>query len=115
MLVACLPDRDEEQDRLGLEPPADELQHLARRRVEPLGIVDEADQGTLGGSLREQAEHGETHDKSIRSVARLQPERDTQRLLLGLGQERRARSSIGAHSWCTAANGISSSDSTPAI
>ena len=86
LLVARFPDGEQQQDRLGQQPPAHESQDLARRLVEPLGIVDEADQRAFRGDLGEQAEHGEADDEPVRSVSDLQPERDAQRLLLRLRQ-----------------------------
>ena len=59
---------------------------VARRFIEPLGIVDETDQRTLRGDLGQQAQHRETHHEPIRRVSSRQPERNPQRLLLGLRQ-----------------------------
>ena len=40
-LVGRLPDREQNPDGLGQQAPADELQDLGGRGVEPLGVVDQ--------------------------------------------------------------------------
>src|SRR3954451_24707964 len=64
--------------------------------IEPLRIVDDADQRTLLGNEREQAEDAEADQETVRSVASAQPERAAERValrrrqLLEAIQERRA-------------------------
>jgi hypothetical protein len=82
LVVARFSDRIQQQDRLRQEAPADESQDLARRFIEPLGIVDEAHERTFRGRLAEQAEHGGPGEEQIRSVSGLGSEGDAQCVLL---------------------------------
>jgi len=74
-LVGRLPDREQEQDGLGVKPSADEPQDLGRRYVEPLGVVDQAHQRPLAGGLGQQAQHGQPDQEPIRRIAARQSER----------------------------------------
>jgi hypothetical protein len=69
-----------------LETPADELKDHTRWIIEPLDVVEKADQGTLGRCLRQQAKHRETDDESLWGGAGCNPECDAQGLLLRLRQ-----------------------------
>ena len=42
---------EDDPDRLGVEAPSDKRQHLCRRAVEPLLVVDEQHQGPLVGEI----------------------------------------------------------------
>ena len=44
---------EEEQHRLRQQPPADESEHMVRRLIDPLRVVDQANQGLFGRSFRE--------------------------------------------------------------
>ena len=46
-LVARLAHREHQRDRLGQQPPRDEREHLRRGLIEPLGVVDHADERLL--------------------------------------------------------------------
>ncbi len=89
-LAGHLPDREREQHRLGQQPPPDEPEHLARDFIQPLGVIDQADQRPHGGILGQQAQSGQAHHKPVRSRPRRQPERYTQRVLLRLRQRGQA-------------------------
>ena len=89
-LVGRLPDREQEQHRLSQQPPSDEPEHLGRGFVQPLGVIDQADQRPRGGILGQQAQHRQAHDEPVRSRLRRQPERHPQRPLLRLRQRGQA-------------------------
>ena len=55
---------------------------LRRRPIEPLCIVDDADERLLLGHLRQQAQHCQTDQKAVRCISRAEPERGTQRIAL---------------------------------
>ena len=85
-LVADLADREHQRDRLGIQAARDERQRLRRRAVEPLRIVDDAQQRPVPCRLGAQAEHREADEESIRRVAGAEAEGRAQRLALGAGQ-----------------------------
>jgi hypothetical protein len=89
-VIARLPDREQEQHGLSQQPPADEPEHLGRGVIQPLGVIDEADQRPLGGILGQQAQHRQTHHEPVRSSPCRQPERRPQRALLRLRQRGQA-------------------------
>ena len=63
--------REQEHDSFRLQAPRDEQQRVRRRVVEPLGIVDEAQQGPLLGDVAQQPEHAESDPEAIvRGLAR---------------------------------------------
>ena len=82
LFIGHLPDREHEQHRLSQQPPSDEPEHLARDFIQPLGVIDQADQRPRGGILGQQAQRGQAHHEPVRSRPRRQPERHTQRALL---------------------------------
>ena len=101
--------RDDHADRLGPQPARHERHRLRRRAVEPLGVVDQADQRLLAPDLGQQPEQRQADEEAIRRRARAQAERGAQRVALGAGRAS-SRSSIGAHSCCSAANANPVSD-----
>ncbi len=84
-LVRRLAHGEDDQERLGQHPPGDEPEDLARRSVEPLRVVDEAQQWPLGGDLRQEAERGERHEEPVGGAARREAEGDAQCVLLRFG------------------------------
>ena len=85
-LVADLADRENQGDRLGIQPARDERQRLRRRAVQPLRIVHHAQQRPVPRRLGAQAEHRETDEESIRWIAGAEAKGRAQRLALGTGQ-----------------------------
>lgn len=51
-----VPGSEEDRDRLGVESPCHEHEHVHRRLIEPLGIVDQVQQRLFFGGFREQGE-----------------------------------------------------------
>jgi hypothetical protein len=78
------------------QPPRREPQRLRRGLVQPLLVVDQADQGVLPGYLPQQAEHGEPDQEPVRRRPAGDAKRGAQRVTLrfrqpfGTIQDRRA-------------------------
>jgi hypothetical protein len=49
-----------------MHPPGDERERLRRGTVDPLRIVDDAQERPLRRDLGQQAQHGQPHQKSVR-------------------------------------------------
>ena len=64
--------REQEDDRLGRQPPRHEREHLGRGSIKPLDVIDQADQRCLLRRVGQQAENGEPDEKSIGLRARAQ-------------------------------------------
>ena len=80
---AGLTNREEHDDGLRLQPACGDGEHLGRRLVEPLGVLDDAQERLLLGGVGQEAEDGETDEKAIRCGPRGQPEGGAQRVPLG--------------------------------
>ena len=89
-LLARLARGEHDPDRLGQQAPGHERQRQRRRLIQPLSVVDDAQQRALLGHLREQAQHRQPDEEPIRGGARAQPEHDLQRLALRSRELRRA-------------------------
>jgi hypothetical protein len=83
--VAGLAHREDQRDALGQEPAGDERQRLHRDAVQPLGIVDDADQRRLLGHLGQEAQHGQPDEEPVRRLAAAHAERGAQRITLRIG------------------------------
>ena len=79
---ARLANREHERDRLGHQATGNKRQSLQRSPIEPLRIVEEADQRLSLSDLGQQAEGGQTDHETIRDIAFRQPERHAQRITL---------------------------------
>ena len=69
-----LADREDHQYRLGEQPARHERQCLRGGPVEPLRVVDHAEQRALGGDDGEQGEHGQPDEKRVGCDAGLEAE-----------------------------------------
>ncbi len=85
-LFAGHPYGKQHQHRLGKDPPGHEAEHLPGRGIEPLGVIDEAQQWTLPRHFRQQAERRQGHEEAVGRVPRCQAERDVERVPLGFGK-----------------------------
>ena len=96
-LRARLPGREHQADRVGAQPPGHEPQHLRGRLIQPLLVVDQADQRPFLGHLRQQAQHGQPDQEPVRRRPGGLAERGPQRVALryrqlpGAVQHRRAQ------------------------
>ena len=77
---------EHERDRLGQQPARDEPEDLARGVVEPLDVVDEAQQRSLRGDLGQQVQRGQSDQEAVGGRAGRQSQRHAERGLLGLRQ-----------------------------
>ena len=81
-LLAGLPRREHEPHRLGQQPASDERERQRRGLIQPLRVVDDAQQRTLLGHFGHQAEYGQADEEPIRGGARAQAEDDPKRVTL---------------------------------
>ena len=81
-----LAQREDERDGLAHDAPGDEGQRLGRRAIEPLHVVDEADQRSRTRLLREQPEDREVDHEPVRRRAVVEAERRLQRRALRAGE-----------------------------
>ena len=77
---------DQHGDRVGLQPPGDEHERLGRRAVEPVGVVDHAQQRLVVGHGREQAQHGDRDEEAVLDALGGQPEGAAQGRGLDVGE-----------------------------
>ena len=70
---------EENRDLFGVQPPRCERERLGRRIVEPVGVVDDAEQRPLFGGSREQAQHRRADGQAFRCRPFLDRERSPQR------------------------------------
>jgi hypothetical protein len=82
VLVGGLPDREQQANRFRQQPPSDKSQQLGGGLIQPLGVIDQADQGPGDGIGRQQAQHGQADEEPIGRGLRRQSERHLQRMLL---------------------------------
>ena len=78
--------RADDGDPFGEETTGDEPEDLRRRVVEPLRVVDDADQRLLLGDLGEQRQRCQADQEAVGRGARAQPEHRRQRIALRTGQ-----------------------------
>ncbi len=85
-LLARLAHREHETDRLREEAAGDEAEDLRGHAVEPLRVVDDAQQRLLLGDVGQQPEDRQSHSEAIRYRAGAQPERGRERVSLRAGE-----------------------------
>ena len=83
----AVPDRGEQRDRLRLEPPAEEREHLAGGRVKPVRVLGQQQHRGGLGHLREQVQGGQGDHVDLGGGRLGQAERGPQRLPLA-GRQR---------------------------
>jgi hypothetical protein len=81
-LLTRLPRGEDQSDRLSQQAPRRERQHLRRCRMQPLCVIDHAQQWPILGHLRQQRQHRQPDQEPVRRASRPQPERDSQRVAL---------------------------------
>ena len=77
---------DEHRDRIGLQPPRDEHERLGRRAVEPVRVVDDAQQRLRVRGRCEQAQDRHRDEEAVLHALVRQPEGASQRGALHVGQ-----------------------------
>ena len=85
-LLDDLPAREHERHRIGAKTTRDECQRTGRLGIEPLRVVDHAQDGLRPGDLRHEAERREPNQVAVGNASGGEPERDPQRLGLRLRQ-----------------------------
>jgi len=85
-LRARYPGGEDEPDGFGRQPPGRKSQRLRRGLVQPLLVVDHADQRPLPGHLRQQAQYRQRHQEPVRCRARADAEHGPQRVPLRTGE-----------------------------
>jgi hypothetical protein len=85
-LVAWLPYRGHNSDPLCHQSTRHEGNRLRRRAIEPLRVVDEADQRPLLGTVGHQVQHREPDHEAIRRVPADEAERSAECDALRIGQ-----------------------------
>ena len=85
-LVAGDASGEHEPDRLSQQPASDERERQRRASIEPLRVVDDAQQGASLGRFAYEAEDGEADQEPIRRGSRGQAEDDSERVPLWTGQ-----------------------------
>jgi hypothetical protein len=110
--AAVVADGEHQSDGLGHQAPRDEAKGLHRHLVEPLRVVDDAEQGLVLGGRRHQAQHRQPDEETVRRAPT--PRRTRRSALRAAVQELIEVANSGAQSCCSPANASSMSDSTPA-
>ena len=87
-LLARLTLREHDGHRLGSQPPRHEGECLRRGAVEPLRVVDDAEQRLLLGHLGQEGQRREPDEESIGRFTRAQPEGRGKRVALRVRQMR---------------------------
>ncbi len=77
---------DEHGDRIGLQAPGDEHERVGRRAIEPMRIVDDAEQRLRVGGGGEQAQHGDGDEEAVLDAVGGQPEGAPQGAALHVGE-----------------------------
>ncbi len=103
---------DHEGDGFGQEAARQERQRVGRLLVEPVGVVDHAQQRSLLGHLGQEAQHGQRDQEPVGPDGVAQAEGALQRLVLGRRDPGQWPSTGWRIRW-SAAKGSVDSDSTP--
>ena len=86
-------DRDQQEDRVRLDPPGKERQHIGGRLIEPLSVVDQQQHGPLTSHVREQIERPHRDPELLGHDIVSEPERSVERRVL----KRRQRRHVSTH------------------
>ena len=80
--LAHLPRAEHDGDPLGREAASREPEDLCRRAIEPLGVIDHAEEAALSRRLGEESENREGDEEPVRSRPQTQSEGDVERVAL---------------------------------
>jgi hypothetical protein len=86
----ALADRHDQGYSLGVQPPRGERQCRRRRAVQPVRVVDQAQQRAIVGELGEQGQHGHADQQRVSAAPGGQPPRPSQLTGPGRRQPERA-------------------------
>ncbi len=96
-MLARLARGEHDPDRLGQQAPGHERERERRRLVEPLSVIDDAQQRPLLSGLGQEAERGQPDQEPVGPAPSLNPKTTRSASRCG-GGSRSRRSSSGAHS-----------------
>jgi hypothetical protein len=82
-----VPDGEEQDGRIRFHSPRHELEHLRGRPVQPLGVLDDEEQGRVRRQFRDQPKRREADQEQVGSVALGDPERRLERAPLRVGKD----------------------------
>jgi hypothetical protein len=90
---------EKQDDRLGVQPPGGEQQSVSAGPVQPVRVVQHAEQRLADGEFAEQRQHREADQEAVRRPGFGQPDGAPQCLRLDVGQrgdavERRAQQQV---------------------
>ncbi len=85
-LALGIPYGEDHRDGLGEQSPGHEPQCLQGHLVEPLGVVDQDEHGSVLRRPGEQGQHGQSDQEAVRKVSGGRPERHAQCVALWGGQ-----------------------------
>jgi hypothetical protein len=77
-----VPRGEDHGDRLRVQPTGGEQQRMRRTVVQPVRVVDQAQQRPVLGQLRQQGQHRQSDQEPVAALAGVQPERRPQRPFL---------------------------------
>ena len=81
-LLPHVPCAEHDRDPLCREAASREPEDLCRRAIEPLGVIDHAEEAALPCRLRKETENRERHEERVRSWACAEPDGDVERVAL---------------------------------
>ena len=81
-----LPDGEQHAHPVGVQAAGDESEHLHRRLIQPLCVIDHAQHGLSGRRVGQQRQRRQSDQEPVRRRPGYQPERRAQRLPLRPGQ-----------------------------
>ena len=81
-LCAAVAGREDHRDRLGQQAPRNEGKRLHRHLVEPLRVIDDAEQGLIVGGCGHQAQHRQPDQETVRRCPDAAAKGDVQCLAL---------------------------------
>jgi hypothetical protein len=86
-VLAGIPGREDEQHRLGEQPPGDEVEGVCESLIEPLRVIDQAHQRPLLDDLGQETKNRQPDQETVGRLSLSQGERGPQPIALGPGRQ----------------------------
>ena len=102
-----LPRREDQTDRFRRQAARDEPENLRGGTVEPLLVIHKADQRPFLSHLRQEAQHGQTNQESVRRRSGTDAEHGLQRITLRYLAAAQRGPAPAQHNCCNPANASS--------
>ena len=80
----------QQDNRVGLDPPSNKREHICRRTVEPVRVLDDQHHRSITRDVRDEVERRHRDPVGLRRHLARQPERRVERVPLGAGELDRA-------------------------